>query len=80
VAKTEFSAGCDINRMVKEMNTNEAEVIDEFEEILNFLKDVCSRYHLENRTGQFDQFISWVVVEAGILYIKHALQPESAQC
>jgi hypothetical protein len=68
--------------MVKEMNTNEAEVIDEFEEVLNFLKHLCSRYHLENRTGQFDQraFISWVVVEAGILYIKHALQPESAQC
>jgi hypothetical protein len=69
--------------MVKEMNnTNEAEVIDEFEEILGFLKDVCSRYHLENNDGQFDQraFISWVVVEAGILYIKHALQPESAQC
>jgi hypothetical protein len=60
--------GCDISRMVKDMNTNEAEVIDEFEEILSFLREVCSRYHLENSNGQFDQraFINWVVVEAGI--------------
>jgi hypothetical protein len=64
------------------MNTNEVEVIDEYEEVFDFLKEVCSRYHLSKNSPEFDQqaFTDWVVLQAGLLYIQYVLQPDSAQC
>ena len=61
---------------------NELDFVDEYEEIFDFLQEVCSRYHLGKKSGQFDErsFSDWVVKEAGLLYIKHVLQPESAHC
>ena len=64
------------------MNENEVEMIDDYEEIFNFLKEVCTRYHLGKNQSEFDQqaFTDWVVLRAGMLYIQYVLQPESAQC
>jgi hypothetical protein len=70
-----------ISILVKIMNANEVEV-DEYEAIFDFLKEVCTRYHLGKHSSEFDQqaFTDWVVLQAGLLYIQYVLQPESAQC
>ena len=64
------------------MNTTEVEVVDEYDAIFDFLKEVCTRYHVGRRSPAFDQqaFTDWVVLQAGLLYIQYVLQPEGAQC
>jgi hypothetical protein len=61
---------------------SEVEVIDEYEAIFDFLREICTRYHLGKNSPEFDQtaFADWVVLRAGLLYIEYVLQPESAQC
>jgi hypothetical protein len=55
---------------------------DEFEPVFDFLKELCSRYHLGRKDPGFNdkEFIDWAVVEAGQLYIQYVLQPQSTVC
>jgi hypothetical protein len=64
------------------MNTNDVDVIDEYEPVFDFLREICTRYHLGKNRPEFDQqaFTDWVVLLAGLLYIQYVLQPDSAQC
>ena len=64
------------------MQSNDVEMIDQDEEIFDFLQEICARYHLGRQSAQFDQkaFIDWVVVQAGMLYIRYVLQPQGGNC
>jgi hypothetical protein len=68
------------------MNANETvvgAVVDaEFDEVLDFLREICVRFHLSGGDPSFNEreFLRWVVVESANLYIRLAIQPHSAEC
>jgi len=66
------------------MKDNEVviEQVDEHEVIFDFLRAICVRYHLDKDDPSFSQreFIDWIVLRAGLLYIEYVLQPESTHC
>jgi hypothetical protein len=53
------------------MNLNDAVIDPEFEEMLDFLREICTRFHLNRDNPSFNEreYLRWVVVEAGTLYI-----------
>jgi hypothetical protein len=64
------------------IENDQIDFVDEFQEVFDFLQEVCSRYYLSKKDGQFDEpsFSDWVVKNAGLLYIKYVLQPGSTHC
>ena len=63
-------------------NDQQCDTCEGFDEAFAFMEELCLRFHLEKNSGKFDPkaFSDWVVVEAGMLFIRHILQPDSAQC
>ena len=61
---------------------NEMEVIIDSEELFEFLGQICSYYHTGKQSPYFSErdFVIWVVVRAGELYVKHVLEPQSGHC
>jgi hypothetical protein len=58
-------------------NDSVVSAADQDEEIFDFLHEVCWRYHLGRHSTNFNEseFISFVVLEAGRLYLKVATKP-----
>jgi len=61
---------------------NEVEVVIDSKELFDFLEEICEYYRIGSQSPLFNErdFINWVVVRAGQLYIKYLLEPESGHC
>jgi hypothetical protein len=61
---------------------NETEVITDSEELFDFLGQICEYYHTGRQSPHFSEmdFVIWVVVRAGELYLKYVLEPQSGHC
>jgi hypothetical protein len=61
---------------------NETGVITDSDELFEFLGQIGSYYHVGRQSAHFSErdFIIWVVVRAGELYLKYVLEPESGHC
>lgn len=55
---------------------NEVEVIMDCEELHGFLKQICEYHRVAHKSTLFNErdFMNWVVVRAGQLYIKYVLE------
>ena len=61
---------------------NKIEVVVDSEELFDFPGQICKYYHLGRQNQNFIErdFVDWVVLRAGQLYIKYVLEPESGHC